>query len=290
MAVVGYNDDIWVDVNDNGKVESGEMGAFKIVNSWGPGYANDGFIWMAYDAVNLFSSVAGFDNPEHRTRSMHGIEGVVTRPYGDGTDVYIKYNFKAGNRRENHIIITAEKDGTEYTYKAFFPLLTLISGDAKIPYDGNMLIALDNVIKNISAENFSDYNWSVTFVDKNKDECETVYRDAEIIIESTNQSFRPQNAYPITLNGESKTIEFAKTSLNHATVYYRGYSEPQISYNLDGKWVENVPMENNTEREGYVYKYVVDLKDKTSADIYFTDGKGGKDDNNGKKLYCYKGT
>lgn len=46
MAVVGYNDDIWVDVNDNGKVDSGEMGAFKIVNSWGDKYANDGFIWM----------------------------------------------------------------------------------------------------------------------------------------------------------------------------------------------------------------------------------------------------
>jgi len=289
MTIVGYNDNIWVDINDNGKVESGEIGAFKVANSWGKGYHNDGFVWLAYDAVNAESSVAGFDGPERRNKATRGIESVVPRPYGDGTDVYIKYNFKAGNRRENHIIITAEKDGTEYTYKAFFPLLTLTSGEAKIPYDGNMLIALDNVIPDISAENFSDYNWSVTFVDKNKDECETVYRDAEIVIESTNQSFRPQNAYPITLNGESKTVEFAKTDLNHATVYYRGYSNPSLSYNLDGKWIENCPMESNTEREGYVYKLVIDLKDKASADIFFTDSKGNKDDNNGKKYTVTKG-
>ncbi|MBR3987987.1 MAG: starch-binding protein [Clostridia bacterium] len=289
MTIVGYNDNIWVDINENDKVDSGEMGAFKIANSWGKGYCNDGFIWFAYDAVNRFSSVAGFDDPEKRSIGMHGIEGVVIRPYGDGTDVYIKYNFKAGNRRENHIIITAEKDGTEYTYKAFFPLLTLTSGDAKIPYDGNMLIALDNVIPDISAENFSDYNWSVTFVDNNKDEYETVYRDAEIVIESLNKSFKPQGSYPITLNGDSKTIEFAETSLNHATIYYRGYTNPQLSYSIDGKWVENSSMESNTEREGYVYKYVIDLGDKSSADIYFADGKGNKDNNQGKNYTVKKG-
>lgn len=289
MTIVGYNDNIWVDINENNKVDSGEMGAFKIANSWGTGYHNDGFIWFAYDAVNLFSSVAGFDGPENRTAGMRGIEGVVTRPYGDGTDVYIKYNFKAGNRRENHIIITAEKDGTEYTYKAFFPLLTLLSGDAKIPYDGNMLIALDNVIPDINAENFFDYNWSVTFVDKNKDECETTYRDAEIVIESLGKSIKPQNAYPITLNGDSKTIEFAETRLNHATIYYRGYAEPQLSYSLDGKWVENCSMESNTEREGYVYKYVIDLEDKASAHIYFADGEGNKDNNLGKNYTVKKG-
>ncbi len=289
MTLVGYNDNIWVDINENGKVDSGEMGAFKIANSWGPNYCNDGFIWLAYDTVNLYSAVAGFDGPENRVQTMRGIEGVVVRPYGDGTDIYIRYNFKAGNRRDNYVIITAEKDGTEYSYKAFFPLLTLISGEAKIPYDGNMLVALDNVIADISAENFADYNWSVTFADKNKDECETTYKNAEIVIESTNQVIKPANSYPITLNGESKTLEFAETKLNHAIVYYRGYKGAQISYNLDGKWTQNLSMESNTEREGYVYKYVIDLGDKTSADIYFADSKGNKDDNNGKNYTVKKG-
>ncbi len=289
MTLVGYNDNIWVDVNDNNKVDSGEMGAFKIVNSWGEHYANDGFIWMAYDAVNRVSSINGFDGPETRNQGIKGVEGVVTRPYGDKTDIYIRYNFKADNRRENSITITAEKDGTEYSYKAFFPLLTLTSGEAKIPYDGNMLIALDNVVSDISADNFYDYNWSVTFTDKTANECETTYRNAEIVIESKNQVIKPQNSYPITLNGESETLQFAETTTNHATVYYRGYANPTLSYNVDGNWIENQPMENNTEREGYVYKYVIDLGDKTSADIYFGDSNGNKDNNQGKNYTIKKG-
>ena len=36
MTVVGYNDNIWVDINGNGAVDSGEKGAFRIANSGGP--------------------------------------------------------------------------------------------------------------------------------------------------------------------------------------------------------------------------------------------------------------
>ena len=35
MTVVGYNDNIWVDINGNGAVDAGEKGAFRIANSWG---------------------------------------------------------------------------------------------------------------------------------------------------------------------------------------------------------------------------------------------------------------
>jgi hypothetical protein len=57
MTLVGYNDNIWIDVNGSGEEESGERGAFKIVNTWGESYANDGFCWVAYDALNTVSSV-----------------------------------------------------------------------------------------------------------------------------------------------------------------------------------------------------------------------------------------
>ena len=35
ITIVGYNDNIWTDINKNGKVDNGEMGALKIANSWG---------------------------------------------------------------------------------------------------------------------------------------------------------------------------------------------------------------------------------------------------------------
>jgi hypothetical protein len=54
MAVVGFNDNIWIDANDDGKVQKHEKGALKIADSFGIGLIpnrNDGFFWMPYCIV-----------------------------------------------------------------------------------------------------------------------------------------------------------------------------------------------------------------------------------------------
>jgi len=58
MTLVGYNDDIWIDVDNDGERDiPQEMGAFKVANSHGTSYANSGFCWVAYDALNKKSSL-----------------------------------------------------------------------------------------------------------------------------------------------------------------------------------------------------------------------------------------
>ncbi len=59
MTVVGYNDDIWTDINANKVVDPGEKGALRVVNSWGTGWKDKGFSWISYDALNLVSAVPG---------------------------------------------------------------------------------------------------------------------------------------------------------------------------------------------------------------------------------------
>ncbi len=59
MTVVGYNDNLWIDVNQNNSVDGGEKGAFLLANSWGAFYGNEGFYWVAYDALNSVSKVDG---------------------------------------------------------------------------------------------------------------------------------------------------------------------------------------------------------------------------------------
>ncbi len=61
MTVVGYDDSFWVDVNNNGSEDTGEIGAFKVANSWGKNDSDftNGYIWIPYDALGIESGVSG---------------------------------------------------------------------------------------------------------------------------------------------------------------------------------------------------------------------------------------
>lgn len=56
MAIVGYDDNITYELNGDNIIQDYEKGAFKIVNSWGEKYGNDGFIRVMYDALNQKSN------------------------------------------------------------------------------------------------------------------------------------------------------------------------------------------------------------------------------------------
>lgn len=59
LTIVGYDDNVWIDINNNGTVDPGEQGAFLIANSWGTSWGNKGFTWIAYDAFLTHSKVTG---------------------------------------------------------------------------------------------------------------------------------------------------------------------------------------------------------------------------------------
>ncbi len=59
MTIVGYDDTLWIDLNNNNRVDANERGAFLIANSWGTSWGNNGFIWISYDAFKAISAVSG---------------------------------------------------------------------------------------------------------------------------------------------------------------------------------------------------------------------------------------
>lgn len=83
VAVVGYDDNFQITVNGVTLT-----GAFKLANSWGENYSkhNNGYIWVAYDALNATSS--------HGTAWQNGLKTRVGNAYDSSMRVEI---FKANN-------------------------------------------------------------------------------------------------------------------------------------------------------------------------------------------------
>lgn len=48
VTIVGYDDEICYDLNNNGHIEQDEHGAFRVANSWGTNWGSGGFIWLPY--------------------------------------------------------------------------------------------------------------------------------------------------------------------------------------------------------------------------------------------------
>lgn len=64
LTVVGYDDNMWIDINGNNNRDEGEYGAFKIANSWGRNgkYCSNGCFWIAYDAIGVESGVTNLSS------------------------------------------------------------------------------------------------------------------------------------------------------------------------------------------------------------------------------------
>ncbi len=60
VTIVGYDDSV--------ECQLGGItlkGAFQVLNSWGDGYGNDGFVWMMYDAFNTQSEFSFLNKPQN---------------------------------------------------------------------------------------------------------------------------------------------------------------------------------------------------------------------------------
>jgi hypothetical protein len=79
MTMVGFDDNVWVDINANGTVEPSERGAFKIANSWGPDWQNAGFAWLHYDAMFSETQVPEGPTGESRHPAISSLSWVTPR-------------------------------------------------------------------------------------------------------------------------------------------------------------------------------------------------------------------
>ncbi len=292
MALVGYNDNIWTDINENNQVDAGEMGAFKIVNSWGADYCNKGFAWIAYDALNEYSCVEGMSQTVKRASAIENVARVDVKPDNGFADAYINLTLNTADRSQMKVTVTAEKDGTVYSHN-FLLGIGYLNDSNRMSFngtteacDGYFTYCLDNIVPDIDPMEVSHYTWDIKFTDTKDDNIPLTVKDVQVISEAENVVIKPAGTFPFEIDGSDKTVRLGESTLNNAVVYYIGYDSPTLHYkNGNSDWTQ-VKMTECIERIGHNYKYVIEDKDEEIL-LYFSDEQGNIDDNGGN---FYKAT
>ena len=219
MTIVGYNDDIYYDINGDGVIQNAERGAFKIVNSWGTGYENQGFCWVSYDALNAVSQ-AGAPAVSGRSRERVFKSMVVQyvtpeESAASGINMIMTLNTPARNEL-NIRVIAKDKNSTESYYGSFYPtnydnyLNYALDGSVSAT-DGTLVFDLNNVITGINKNNVDNYTWSVIINDSSNNNNEVMVK--ELSIEADGNTVLESETNNAVLNGSAQTFEFSEDAL-----------------------------------------------------------------------------
>ncbi len=246
MTLVGYNDNIWIDVNNNDRIDNGEMGAFKIANSWGLESGNDGFFWVAYDALNEVSAVPDYSNPSSRFTIFCNVSVMTADDTDRCSGVFLKYTLNTANRYDTKLYISAKgKNNNEYYSSADFPhklsyYTSLCKNDRNYSYngrtglgDGTMYIDLNNVVPGITPENIDDYNWEILLYGEFVDTPITI-KELKFVYPENNMEYDVLGDTPVTINKSTKTY-------NVSDVVLDGELKAKISASVDGNSTLSAP-------------------------------------------------
>lgn len=185
VTIVGYNDNIWVDINHDEVVQEGEMGAFKLANSYGEQKDNKGFIWMSYDAVNFVSSVDS--NPYYSLKSdfrkagLFAIIGFTVDTNVEDNNTLLEMEFTTNDAQSIQLNIKAQSRETDELYE-YAPVpfsnsnlmqnvgSSNLNGMEANGNKGTFCIDLSNVVPGITPDRLDEYNWEVSVMDATEDE------------------------------------------------------------------------------------------------------------------------
>ena len=242
LTVVGYDDDIWYDFNKNGIAEECEKGAFKIANSWGTSFANDGFIWLSYDALNEKTSVP--NNKEDQKERTCGFtnryaEGITAKPMptsseyenqrllqftldhpvGSEVEVLLGYRSNTSENIGNYYYMMLNDEQVNLKYPSDKTITSNSKKDTDKSFNGYNndtvgVFTLDlSVLEkkyNIKLEDINKY--LVTFVDKDKNNKKLKVTDLKITNGNGKIIKNSPVSLPLEIDGNFETIEINNKS------------------------------------------------------------------------------
>lgn len=220
ITIVGYNDDIWVDINQNGSIEKGEKGAFKIANSWGENSDNNGFVWMSYDALNRVSSLSDTGNVglngDNREAGLFDVIGFKVDVDGSDSDCFLALDLETTNADEIHVNVVATDKTTGEEVGNFNPVPFRYSNtiynlgqngiNGSMNNKGQFYIDLGNVVQGLTKDTIDNYDWKITIVDLEKDTNYLNVNGAKIYVASEDRYIETALRVPMPINGKSLVV------------------------------------------------------------------------------------
>ena len=184
MTVVGYSDDIWVDINNNNIVDAGENGAFRIVNSHGNEWRDNGYAWIAYDALNKVSAVNGAPAAAEERISIWGNDNSaywITAKTSYTPDLIGKITLNHAKR--NQVKLELGMQGVNGTDTVSFNPVAVnnsgstecdfngpeaVSGNTEVPSEATFVFDFSDMFKGKDISGIAK-NWTVKVTDTNLD-------------------------------------------------------------------------------------------------------------------------
>ena len=329
ISFVGYDDEIWVDINHDGQKQKAEYGAFKMVNSWGADWGNNGFVWVSYDALSTVSQAISSAD-ETRINNAIAAGTIKANKVNSKTRMsfiwfdtvstlklrekdtsnclcYMTVNTGSRSTMQMSVTATSKKDGSTATYN--FP--SLIYDDDNYAWDGTekctdatMVFDLDNLLPNISPNAMEDYTWEVTFGDKALDEYALVVKDVYFGVDGkkkyvTSVSDIPLNGNSRTYKMSLKNMEFKRDPVveaedaSNVIIYYNNssYKDANIHYRVgSGTWTTAPGIKMCVEDEQSGYAWKYVVNIGNSSSLTLCFNNGnGAWDNNNKSDYTING-
>ncbi len=110
-AIVGYDDALEA---------NGEVGAFRVVNSWGEDFADGGFYWMTYDAyLSWDHSHLWFEDPAHTEPTLLAVWEFSDPGSRDGTQIIYNGDDTDDIRSDHSDFVMPWAAGGDHSYPPF---------------------------------------------------------------------------------------------------------------------------------------------------------------------------
>ncbi len=152
MTIVGYDDDLWCDVNNNAAEDPGEHGAVKIANSWGvtDNYGmNAGFYWVAYDALRRETAVSGWTPPEGRRYAFNSASWILAPSTDYRPELVCEFTVRHPKRRWM-VLSTGKALQTETEPETVYSTYSLRYAGGEYAFDGTTTVCDGSFVLDMS--------------------------------------------------------------------------------------------------------------------------------------------